>query len=56
MNLTLQSLNKIKEDSSNKAIEDLLVAADRYDLVEGMHFVNSQVNTTISVISNVTKV
>lgn len=52
MNLTLQSLNKIKEDSSNKAIEDLLVAADRYDLVEGMHFINSQVNTTISVISN----
>ena len=52
MNLTLQSLNKIKEDSSNKAIEDLLVAADRYDLVEGMHFVNSQVNTAISVISN----
>jgi archaellum component FlaC len=28
------------------------MSADRYDLVEGLHFVNSQVTTTINVISN----
>jgi len=52
MNLTLQSLNKIKEQSSNEALESLLAAADRNDLVEGLHFINSQVTTTIDVISN----